>query len=140
MTKEVKVIKIVDPIVQSLLFVFFCYSLDEGKYQNAFIFMLSWELLSAVVHSFLFFSKKKVLERVVNFALMVLALAAFFVVKKYKESYVEVILGDGPVMFPVHEMIVMSFGVIVSFWYNFICFREIKSTLKGKSKKRRRRA
>ena len=135
MTKEAKIIKIVDPVVQSLLFVLFCYMLDGGQYRNALLIMLGWQIISAVVNSFLVFSRKQTIPRIINFVIMVVFIAGYLFTKKVPDRYFEIIGGDGSVMVPIREVVLTAVGVLISFWYYFICFREIRYYIKRDQEK-----
>jgi len=135
MTRNIQTIKLVDPIVQSLLFVFFAYSLDGGDYVTPMVLIMAWVVISSAVHLFLDFSRKKIVERAINFVLVVIFLIVWFLTKNRKDHYLETIGGDGPMQIPIRQTIMVSLGIAISFWYYVICFREIRHIIKKRSKK-----
>ena len=135
MTRNIQTIKLVDPIVQSLLFVLFAYSLDGGNYVTPMLLIMAWVVVSSAVHVFLDFSRKKIVERAINFILVVIFLAVWFLTRNNKEHFIETIGGDGPMEVPIRQTIMVSLGIAIAFWYYVICFREVRYIIKKRSKK-----
>lgn len=134
-TNYVTVFKLADPIIQGMLFIFFVYSLDEDfrevSYRTLLMLIIGIQLLSLVVN--LLFNPPELLkkERLVYAGTIIAYLVlSWFITRNFKENYLEIRHGDFPKL-PLREVILDTTAIIVSFWYNIICFREIKTMLKN---------
>ncbi len=136
MSNGVKVFKIVDPIVQSLLFICFAYSFDRGNtFRIILLIILVWQLFSAIVHFFLHIHRKLKGERLIYFFISLIYFGFynyfyFYYANISKEKYFDINDGDMPLSIPVHEFSIIVPGILISFWYYLICFRELNKILK----------
>jgi len=135
---NVMVLKLVDPIVQSFIFIYFVYCLDsavvEPSYRTVLLVLLSWQLLSAFLNFFLKDPKLLKTERTSFVLIIIVYMVMFFYVEGHvKERYIGINETDIPNI-PLHQTILMVGAVILSFWYTIICYREIKSLLNSPNK------
>lgn len=131
-SNNILLLKVVDPIVQSALLVFFLYCIDSEKhfpYRTVLLFLIGWQIVSVLINFFLKGLKLLTIERVLYFATIIVYLIFFFFVERHvKEQFVP--LDEGvKATIPIRRVIVMSIGVIIAFWYTFICYREVRSLL-----------
>lgn len=128
---NVMVLKLVDPIVQSLLFILFIYSLDtsaEFSYRQALNLLVGWQIVSSIAN--LFFNPPNQLrtERLICLLLIIIYMPVFFYFQRHlKEVWVQLrqALYDDPTI-PLYDIILESIAIIIAFWYYTICFREIR--------------
>lgn len=126
--------KLFDPIVQSAIIIFFIYCLDAEVQQPSYRLVLRlvvvWQLTSSFLNFFLRDPKLLVKERIAFvFAMVFYLIMFFFVERSIKESYIGINEKDANI--PVHQALLMAGLVILTFWYNVTCYREIKSLLGG---------
>jgi hypothetical protein len=133
-TNNILVFKLIDPILQSLLFIFFIYSIDtdsDTSYRSVLQLLVCLQLVSMVINFFISDENQLKNERFIYLGTIGLYLISFFIIgKTVNPKYVEVIMGSGPVKMDMLEIILMSVAVVISFWYFTICFREIRGLLK----------
>ncbi len=125
---KIRNFKITDPIVQTILFLVFtwCLNINVG-YRVVFYLLLLWQLMSALLH--LTFKKitKLKKERKIHLVAFSIYLALYFVVIVFfPAQYVNEQFADGFVKIPVYDLVFISLGMVICFWYSVICFREIK--------------
>jgi len=127
---NIQLFKLLDPIGQSIFFVFFLYTLDAQNhfpYKRALFILVTWQLVSVIINFFLVHLKQLRLERLLYLVTMVIYLVVFFYLNKHvKENFVA--LDEGlKANVPIHQVIIMTVGMIIAFWYNVICYREFRS-------------
>ena len=138
-----KTIKIIDPVIQSLLIVNLFWLYDKkGNLENSLIqVILAYQIFSFGVNYFMKFSKKRKVERLISVVSMALWFSLNFYVKsgletgKIVEKYYEVVYSSGISKTPIYSSIFLYVGIAIAGWYFSICIREIQYL----SKKRRRR-
>ncbi len=132
MKNNIRLFKIIDPIVQSLLFILFTYSIDSNMpYGIIFLILLCWQLISAVVHPY--FRRTSMLKKQRRAHLIVLAaysVAYVAITFAVTEQYFEDRTGDGFIKLPIYNTALIAGGLIICFWYSVICLREIRRILK----------
>jgi hypothetical protein len=131
-SNNVLLFKLIDPIVQSALIVFFLFCIDTEKhfpYRTVLLFLIGWQIVSVLINFLLRKLKLLTIERLLYFVTIILYLIFFFFVERHvKEQFVP--LDEGiKAAIPIRRVIVMSIGVIIAFWYTFICYREVRSLL-----------
>lgn len=133
----VSIVKIIDPIVQSLLLVMFIISLDEGgsSYRSYFFSMIGLQVVSFIFNLVVRARKKLKKERWAYIALLAVWGVVYYYVKShvheryFKGQDLGVIARSG-----VYEFYLMLAGSVLYGWYSLICFREIKGTVKRRMK------
>jgi len=137
-SNNVLVFKLIDPICQSLLFILFVYVIDVDNgfsdsgitYRSVLELIIGLQVLSAIINFFINEPKQLKTERVMYLVTISLYLLFYYINRNGNEKYLEVIGGGGPVKMPVHEILLMTAGLLITFWYFVICFREIRSLLR----------
>ncbi len=128
-SSNVQMFKLVDPIIQSLGIIFFIYCLDahaDIPYRPVLQALIGWQMLSVVINFFLGTLKLLKVERFVYIIAMLGYLAVYyFFVHNVKENYVALDKGLRATV-PMNQVIIMSAGVVIAFWYNVICYREFR--------------
>jgi hypothetical protein len=131
-SNNILLLKLIDPIVQSALIVFFLYCIDTEKhfpYRSVLLILISWQMVSVFVNFFLGEYKLLKNERLLYLATIILYVIFFFFVERnVREQFVPIDEGVKATI-PIRRVIVMSIGIIIAFWYNFICYREVRSLL-----------
>ncbi len=128
---NVLVFKIVDPAVQGILFVLYLINLDTESDNPYFLILLGLVLLQIASNIINFvinppdINKK---QRIYYFFAMAFGIAFYFLFKG--ELYLSLKRGM-PENIRFYEIIREGVIVIIAFWYNVICFREIKTSLKS---------
>ena len=129
---NVLVFKLVDPIIQSLLFILFIYCLDsdtEIQYQLILTLIVGWQILSCIAN--LFFNPPDQLKKGRMAFLITIVLymtcAHFFLTNVHEKVVVITLANNIPIN--VYESIIQTITMIISFWYYVICFREIRAML-----------
>ena len=134
-TNNVLVFKLIDPICQSLLFIFFIYSLDaeiEASYRKVLLMLLGLQIVSLVINFFIKEENQLKNERIIFLSALALYFISFFIIQhSVSEKFIEVFAGGGQMKMPLIEIIMMSIAIAVAFWYFTICFREIRGLLKS---------
>ncbi|MBC7554367.1 MAG: hypothetical protein H7257_10355 [Taibaiella sp.] len=130
-----KVIKIIDPVVQSILIIVAFYIFDRkgAVYHKVMLFLMKYQLMSAFAHFFLKFSGKLKAERwlaLISIIAWVGLYSYFYANMRIKEQYLEVILGKGFTKVGILDTFFMVTGVALAFWYFSISFREVSSLIK----------
>ncbi len=135
--RNVPLIKLVDPIIQSVLFILFLYALDADffvPYDTLFYSLISVQILSLVVN---FFLRSPQLELIMNeriaYAVVILVyLSVYYYMRtRIDERFLQVTPGSQTNSMPVYEVILNAVGCLIAFWYFFICFREVRDILKS---------
>ncbi len=136
MKRRIRLFKSVDPLVQSLLFILFIYTIYSDylpyrfPYEVAFRMLLVWQLISAVAH--LSFKRITKLKQQRKYHLIVVSIYLFLYIVFtlfVPEIYLEDNLTEGKVRVPLFSISLLGIGLAICFWYSIICFREIKRIL-----------
>ena len=125
-------LKLIDPIVQSALIVFFLYCIDSEKhfpYRTVLLFLIGWQIVSVFINFFLQSLKLLKNERLLYLASIVLYMIFFFFFERHIKDELIPLDEGAKATIPIGRVIVMSIGIIIAFWYNFICYREVRSLL-----------
>ena len=132
MTKTVRIFKIIDPVLQSVLFVLLAYSFDYTNYYRFFLpAIIGWQLVSSILHFFIRTRMKLRVERIVYFLLVIIFIAIYLYLKNnITEKYLKIFAWQGPLNIPIHELVFAILQGSFAFWYYAICFREIQGVLK----------
>lgn len=132
------VFKLIDPIAQFLIFVYFLYALDSEQvgvsYRGILLKLVGWQVISAVIN--FFFTDPKILktQRVAYIVVNTLYMAFFFYAEShFKETYFGINETD-PAIIPLNQSLLIAGAIIIAFWYNIICYREVRSMLAGANK------
>lgn len=136
-----KVVKAIDPVLQSILFVSYFFYIDKKGSRYRFILMLliRFQVFSSIYHLFLRFSKKRKVERIL-FLISAVAWMGFYhyAYLHFKEYYFVIPEGArGYQKMPLIDMTIMTLGLGIGFWYFLICMREVTHLAEQKSRKRR---
>ena len=127
-------LKLIDPIGQSVLIVFFLYCIDAEKtisYRSVLMILVAWQIISVFINFFLGELKLLKNERILYLVTITLYMTFFFLFEHHvKEQFIA--LDEGvKATIPLHRVITMSIAIIIAFWYNIICYREIRTLLGG---------
>ncbi|MCD6012377.1 MAG: hypothetical protein K0Q79_2239 [Flavipsychrobacter sp.] len=122
-------IKLLDPVVQSVGIIFFIYCLDANthiSYRMVLIALIGWQMLSVIVNFFFWKLKLLKAERILFSICMLVYLGVFyFFERNVKENFVPLDTGLKPSV-PMNQVVLMTVGVVIAFWYNVICYREFR--------------
>jgi hypothetical protein len=127
---NIQIFKLIDPVFQSALMIFFLFSLDTEKsfsYRTALMLIIGWQVFSIFIH--LLFTDTKLLrkERLFCFILIVLYFALhFYFEKNGNEQFFALNEYETPTI-PLYSMALASYAILLAFWYNVICYREFKT-------------
>lgn len=129
------VFKLVDPVIQSLLLIYFIYSTDSNTdgntdmpYTHVMLYLLGVQALSYIINIFIKAEEQNRKERFF-FALCAIGYAATVLFIAYKSTpNLLVLLG------PLTPLSMLKVGILgsatcLSFWYFTICVREIRDML-----------
>lgn len=130
---NILVAKLVDPVVQSLLFVFFIYCLDSDvdtmQYQTVITIIVFWQVISCVVNFILNHPEQMKVQRIMALiAMIVYYMAARYIMAHVQERQVVISLLNN-VTINLYEAIIETGALVIAFWYYIICFREIRAML-----------
>jgi hypothetical protein len=123
-------LKVIDPAVQSLLFILLIYNIgtDTGAViRKHFYLVFGWQLLSSFMNFFVKSVTLLMMERLF-FLASVLLCAFLFVLYRKHTTYVTRWSGMSVITF--YDIIMLSLAIGAAFWYFLICFREARSLLK----------
>jgi hypothetical protein len=131
---NILVFKSIDPVIQSLLIIFFLYCLDvetEYSHQTVLLYIVGWQIASAIINFFISDPKQLKTERLVCLVVLVVYMPCYyFFLTHVTEKFIAINKVETPTL-PLYEIIITAFVLLIAFWYNVICYREIKSMLKG---------
>lgn len=126
------VVKLVDPIIQSLLFILFLLSLDtdfDFSPRKALYMIIAWQIASAVMNFVLNAANQLRKERIAYLITTILYTPLFLFLERHvNEIWLTARYGEDPSI-PVYQIIFESVAIIISFWYYVICFREIRGMI-----------
>ena len=131
-------IKLFDPIVQVIIFIYFLYCLDAEangvSYRTILFVLIGWQTISALFNLFLNDPKLLKRQRVAYLIVNILFMAAFFFIESHvKEKDFGINETDIPFIHR-NQTILMGGAIIIAFWYNVLCYKEIKSLMAGANK------
>jgi hypothetical protein len=122
--------KVVDPIIQSILFVYFIYGLSMAggiPYRRLFYLIVGVQMISVCVNIFIKDPKLLKKQRLMYAATMGLYLVAMIYFQRHvKETFFAFDIGL-PATVPLHGLLWISGAMLIAFWYGMICYTEIKS-------------
>lgn len=137
---NVVIFKIADPIVQFGIFIYFLYCLDSNvqqpSYRTVLLLLVGWQIGSAFLNFFYRDTKALKTERLIYLAINISYMALFFFLEKYLP---EKIFGINETDVPfIHrnQIFLMGGALIIAFWYNIICYREVKGLLSNITEER----
>jgi hypothetical protein len=133
LTKRVRIIKVVDSLIQGFLFVAFIYFLDPDAgipYRIVLFTLLGWQILSCIVNFRLSFPGQLKIPRTIYLVSTVVYLVCFFYFnRQINEEVIKLKIGEEAPL-PIKEIIFVTTGLAISVYYNIVCFREIKKLQK----------
>ena len=137
-SSNVFMVKLFDPIVQVLIFVYFLYCLDAQanglSYRTILFVLVGWQTISALFNLFLNDPKLLTKQRIAYLILNICYMATFFYIEKHvPEKDFGINETDIPYLHR-NQTILMGGAIIIAFWYNVICYREIKGLMAGARK------
>lgn len=135
----VKIFKIGDPTLQSMILTWFFFAVDQrgDDFRQVFFLLLAVQAVSWVANWFIPFPKRMKVQRVAVFiAFMAWAAIYHYVKTRIREVRVTDIDLRVFAKTGVHDFYLMLAGILLAAWYFYICFREVRSMLKKKKKKR----
>ncbi len=131
---NIQLFKLIDPIIQSVLFIVFLYCLDSQShfsYRTIMLITIAWQLLSAFVNFIINDPKQLKLQRASYLVVIALFLVVYFYFERNTiETMIPLDQGLKPTI-PLKQVILMSIAMIIAFWYNVICYREIRTIMGG---------
>jgi hypothetical protein len=133
---NVLVFKLVDPIIQSLLIIFFVYCLDSDtdiQYQGILQIIIGWQILSCIANFFLNPPDLLKKERIAWFIIILLYSGLYYFVGNHVHERFIVVKQANNSTIPLYDSIFEIGGMIISFWYYVICFREIRAMLTSRT-------
>ncbi len=136
-SNNIVIFKFVDNIVQFGIFIYFLYCLDsdaQTSYRSVFLLLVVWQIMSAFANLFYRDIKALRTERLIYLAVNICYMALFFFLEQHlPEKKYGINEMDVPFIHR-NQTFLMGGALIIAFWYNIICFREIKSLFAGVSK------
>ena len=137
-SETVRIIKLIDPLLQGLLFILFLYALDTSSpvsYRTVLLLIFSVQFLSCCFNFVIKASGQRTNQRII-YVLALMVYAYFFIHNGTNVSTVFVFVKPAlERVYTANELIFLGVGVIISFWYNVICFLEIKYLQKKREAK-----
>jgi len=129
--------KLLDCVLQSVLFILFFFITDKhGNYTVATLFMLArLQCASILIQALVKFKKKRVTQRFICLALLVLwQVAALLFISKIHKVEVFRVVKDIDI-FSLPDALLLFAGVAIAFWYFVLSFKEAKYQLTLRKKK-----
>lgn len=128
----IKLFKLIDPICQSILFFCFIYYLNtdnNSSYGTILKMLIYWQLLSVFINFFLGHLELFKAQRLA-FLVLIIPYILFFLYreKQVNDKYILMDAGMNQGI-PLYHVLLMTAGIILVFWYNIICYREIRNLL-----------
>ncbi len=134
-SKNVPLFKLADPIIQSLLFILFIYTIDIPdivSYQTAFYLLFSVQVASLAINFLLRFLDLLTTERMIYAVVVVVYMVIYFYMGGHvTEKLMRVNANTDDNAMPVYEIITRGVGILIAFWYFTICFREVRVLFKN---------
>ena len=137
---NVVILKIGDPVVQFGIFIYFLYCLDsevqQPSYRTVLLLLVGWQLMSAIANFFYRDTKALNTERLIYLAVNIGYMALFFFLEKHlPEKNFGINETDAPFIHR-NQIILMGGALIIAFWYNILCYREVKGLLSNMTEER----
>lgn len=133
-SNNIQLYKLIDPIVQSVLFVVFLYCLDAQShlsYKLVMFITLGWQLQSVAVNFLINDPKQLKLQRT-GFTVVVLGFIGVYYAMTHNTTETMVALDNGlKPNIPLKQVILMTVALVIAFWYNVICYKEIRTIMGG---------
>ena len=129
---NILVFKLIDPICQSLLFIFFIYCLDsdtEIQYQGILQIIVGWQILSCIANLLLNPPDQLKKGRLAFLVIIIVYMISSHFILTHVTEKIIVLKQTIKVSLPLYESISEAGTMILSFWYYVICFREIRAML-----------
>lgn len=132
MKYKIRLFKIIDPTIQSLLFLLITYCINSEEpyfvpYKPVFHILLLWQIVSTVVH--FFFKKTTMLkkQRKIHLIVLLVYLVAYLIFNVLIDTkQLSDATPDGDFRYFVYTFSPVVVGLGICFWYAVLCFREIK--------------
>jgi hypothetical protein len=135
-SNNILLFKVVDPIIQSLLFILFVYSIDvEGAslditYTQVFYLIVGVQVAGAIANLFINEEEQLKFQRIGYLVAIGVFLGVYhFAGAHVQEKYIETIGGRGAMKMPLIEIVLLTTGTVICFWYYVTCFREVRDML-----------
>ena len=131
---NIQLYKLIDPIVQSVLFIVFLYCLDAQShlsYRLIMLIALGWQMLSCVVNYLINDTHQLKIQRT---GFLILAVIYLFVYYYIQHNVPETMIAPDKgfkATIPLKQVILMTVAMVLAFWYNVICYQEIRKILGG---------
>lgn len=112
--------KLFDPVIQSLSIIFFIYCLDPHvhiPYKRVLFGLIGWQLVSSTINFFINEPKLLKIERGIWFVITLVFTGIFVIVNPVQA---------GKQSMPWNLVILVTTGVLLSFWHIVICYREFR--------------
>ena len=142
-TNNILMLKLADPIIQCIIFIYFIYCLDSDviapSYRTVLLLLVAWQAMSVFANMFYKDNKALRTERLVFLVVDGCYMAVFFLMEKLVIPKKEISFGINELddhYIHLYQTILMTGALIIAFWYNLICYREVKSLLSGVSQDR----
>ena len=133
-SNNILVFKLIDPVIQSLLFILFVYCLDTDsstalmRYGTVLAIIIVFQAVSVLINFIINEPKQLKMERTLYLiVIMLYGLTCYFT--KNRQGMQEVISGRGMAKMQPSEIAILSTGLLICFWYYITCFREIRDLL-----------
>jgi hypothetical protein len=128
---NLQMFKLLDPLLQSALFIFFIFSLDTQThfpYRYILMFLICWQILSAAIN-LMFYKQKQLLAERISFLVAILVYGAYFLYAfRPAHENSPAIQASLPATGSTSTLVLLSVGLLLAFWYNILCYREFKSS------------
>ncbi|NCX96596.1 MAG: hypothetical protein EBX41_09375 [Chitinophagia bacterium] len=139
-----KIVKTIDPIIQTSLFVSFFFMTDiynraskSMPYHKVLHNLIYFQLFSVTYHIFLKFPKKLKVQRWIFIPVAFAFTKLYEIVKKGGMKYnVNYVGPRGVAKYDVLDTGIMTLGLAIAGWYFIICLVESQSLLKQRARKK----
>ena len=131
-SNNILVFKLIDPVIQSLLFILFVYCLDTDsstalmRYSTVLEIIIVCQVLSALINFIINEPQQLKMQRGLYLVVIALYALVYYYIARGKQ---EVISGRGLTKMQPAEIAILSVGLLICFWYYITCFREIRDLL-----------
>lgn len=129
--------KVIDIAIQSLLLIRYFYEIDtKGEISISNLRLLAQiQFISFFIQLFIKFKKKLKIERLISISILVSWLVVYYMYYRHINHQNNSILDQIHDRTSIIDILFTYGGVVVSFWYIVINFREVKYLMGMKSKK-----
>jgi hypothetical protein len=122
--------KLIDTIVQSLLFIYFLYGISaDSKFHYELVLIILACIQAFSIAMNFTFSDSKMLQRQRFFYMIVLIIFCpvyYYIRHHVKEKVISIDQGYAPSI-PTHLLLLLTVSMALTFWYIVICYREFRS-------------